>query len=47
MTLTDETHLQRAALLRREFQRLRVNHSDELTRDLADYDRAFGLTGEA
>jgi hypothetical protein len=34
-------------LLRKDFQRPRVAASDELTRDLFDYDRAFGLTGEA
>ena len=46
-TLSDEAHVQRAALLRKDFQRPRVPPSDELTRDLFDYDRAFGLTGDA
>ena len=46
MTLADEAHVQRAAVLRKDFQRPRVSQSDELTRDLFDYDRAFGLTGE-
>ena len=46
-TLSDETHVQRAALLRRESQRPRLNQAEDLTRDLADYDRAFGLTGQA
>ena len=46
-TLSDEAHVARAALLRKDFQRPRVKQSDELTRDLFDYDRAFGLTGEA
>ncbi len=47
MTLSDEAHVQHAALLRKDFQRPRVPPSDELTRDLCDYDRAFGLTGDA
>ena len=46
MTLADDTHVQRAAMLRTDFQRPRLTQSDELTRDLFDYDRAFGLTGE-
>ena len=46
-TLSDEAHVQHAALLRKDFQRPRVPPSDELARDLADYDRAFGLTGDA
>ena len=33
--------------LRHEFQRPRGTQGDDLTRDLGDYDRAFGLTGEA
>ena len=46
-TLSDQVHVQRAALLRQDFQRPRVNQADDLVRDLFDYDRAFGLTGEA
>jgi hypothetical protein len=47
MTLADDAHVARAALLRKDFQRPRVSASDELARDLFDYDRAFGLTSEA
>tara|TARA_R100000365_G_C2706616_1_gene43372 strand:- start:449 stop:634 length:186 start_codon:yes stop_codon:yes gene_type:complete len=37
-------HRDAAAVLRREFQQPRlVPVGDDLTRDLADYDRAFGL----
>ena len=44
-TLTDTTHVETAARLRREFQQPRPRPvADELERDLADYDRAFGLT---
>ncbi|MDE3139431.1 MAG: IS21 family transposase [Acidobacteriota bacterium] len=46
-TVTDDAHVARAALLRRDFQRPRVSQTDDLVRDLADYDRAFGLTGQA
>ena len=46
MTLADDTHVARAASLRKDFQRPRTPQVDELTRDLFDYDRAFGLTGE-
>ena len=46
-TLSDEAHVARAALLRKDFQRPRVAQSDDLSRDLFDYDRAFGLTSEA
>jgi transposase len=42
--VTDPAHLDAAAALRREFQRPRaVAAGDDLARDLADYDRAFGL----
>jgi transposase len=45
-TITDAAHVATAGLLREQFQRPRViTIDDELTRDLADYDRAFGLTG--
>jgi transposase len=47
-TVTDPAHVQIAASLRRQFQhRLEPHRSDGLVRDLADYDRAFGLAGEA
>lgn len=43
-TLTDTAHVATAARLRREFQQPRLRAaSDPLARDLADYDRAFGL----
>ena len=47
-TITDPAHLQASALLRKQFQQPRAAPAaDELTcdlhRDLADYDRAFGL----
>jgi len=49
VTVTDPTHVESAALLRRRFQHRdtdRTTSSDaepELGRDLSDYDRAFGL----
>lgn len=44
-TITDAEHLQTAAVLRKQFQQPRsTTASDDLARDLADYDRAFGLT---
>ena len=44
MVITDPAHREAAAVLRREFQQPRlVPVGDDLTRDLADYDRAFGL----
>lgn len=44
-TITDPEHLQTAAVLRKQFQQPRaIAAGDELARDLADYDRAFGLT---
>ncbi len=48
MTVTDPAHVETAASLRRQFQQPRAVHAEgeDLTRDLADYDRAFGLTGE-
>jgi hypothetical protein len=43
-TITDPAHLQASALLRKQFQQpCAAAAADELTRDLADYDRAFGL----
>ena len=45
-TITDPAHVATARLLREQFQRPRAITIDgDLTRDLADYDRAFGLTG--
>lgn len=46
-TITDPTHVQTAAWLRKQFQQPRaVVAGDDLARDLSDYDRAFGLTAE-
>lgn len=44
-TITDPAHVAAAKQLREQFQRPRVtpDPDDELVRDLADYDRAFGL----
>jgi transposase len=45
MTVTDPAHVDTARELRAAFQRPRIIEAvDDLTRDLADYDRAFGLT---
>ena len=45
MTVTDPAHVETARQLREEFQRPRVVEDvDDLRRDLADYDRAFGLS---
>lgn len=48
LTVTDPARVQVAARLRQEFQqpRPRTGTVDELVRDLADYDRAFGLDTE-
>jgi hypothetical protein len=44
-TITDPGHVAAAKVLREQFQRPRVTPAhDDLVRDLADYDRAFGLT---
>lgn len=46
MTLTDPAHLAVAKTLREQFRTPRpVAVGDDLTRDLADYDRAFGIRG--
>jgi hypothetical protein len=50
-TLTDPVHVETAARLRKQFQQPRVvgvvgAAGHDLTRDLADYDRAFGLDGQ-
>jgi hypothetical protein len=48
VTVSDPAHVEIAAHLRREFQRpSTARPEDDLTRDLGDYDRAFGLGGEA
>lgn len=41
--VTDPAHVEMAAVLRREFQHPRAAVGDDLSRDLADYDRAFGI----
>ena len=47
LTITDSAHVATAARLRREFQQPRTQADGEgLVRDLADYDRAFGLNTE-
>jgi hypothetical protein len=46
-TRTDPAHVETARRLRHEFQRPRpTSDAEDLSRDLADYDRAFGLSGE-
>lgn len=47
MTITDPGHVAAAKVLREQFQRPRpaADPDDGLVRDLADYDRAFGLIG--
>ena len=48
VTVTDSAHVATAARLRREFQQPRPRPAvDGLVRDLADYDRAFGIDTEA
>lgn len=46
MTLADPAHVAAAKVLRQQYQQPRPapDARDELGRDLADYDRAFGLT---
>ena len=48
MTVTDPAHVAAAKVLRERFQQLcpAVAADDALARDLADYNRAFGLTTE-
>lgn len=47
LTVTDTAHVATAARLRQEFQQPRTQAAgDGLVRDLADYDRAFGLEGQ-
>jgi len=46
-TVADPAHVETAKLLREQFQQPRPGPAgDDLHRDLADYDRAFGLSGE-
>lgn len=47
-TITDPTHVRTASVLRKQFQQPRppADADGDLVRDLADYDRAFGLTGD-
>jgi hypothetical protein len=46
MTITDSAHLETAKTLREQFRAPRpVAAGDDLIRDLADYDRAFGIGG--
>jgi transposase len=46
-TVTDPAHVEAAARLRRQFQHREDTHPEaQLTRDLGDYDRAFGLSEE-
>ena len=45
MTITDPAHVATAKVLREEFSRPRTVDDNTLTRDLADYDRAFGIDG--
>ncbi len=44
-TVTDPAHVAVAATLRRAFREGRPRAEEGLTRDLADYDRAFGIEG--
>jgi hypothetical protein len=46
LTVTDPAHVAVASRLRRAFQQPRPVSEDGLIRDLADYDRAFGLSEE-
>lgn len=45
MAVTDAAHVATAARLRHDYQNPTVpsTDQDEMVRDLADYDRAFGL----
>ncbi len=46
MTVTDPAHVATAHQLREQFWQPRLADDDSLLRDLADYDRAFGLNGQ-
>jgi hypothetical protein len=43
MTVTDPAHVAIARQLRDDLDRPRHHHDQALVRDLADYDRAFGI----
>lgn len=45
MTVTDPSHVAAALGLREEFARPQTRDDNPLVRDLADYDRAFGIDG--
>ncbi len=47
-TITDPAHVEVAGLLRKQFQQPRaaISAAEDLTRDLSDYDRAFGLSDQ-
>ena len=45
VTITDPVHLETARQLRHQFRQPRAHLANDLSRDLADYDRAFGITG--
>ncbi|NYI40417.1 Mu transposase domain-containing protein [Demequina lutea] len=45
-TVTDPAHVEMARRLRQQFQQPRPAPAEDLKRDLADYDRAFGLNEE-
>lgn len=47
MTITDPAHVAAAKVLRAAFKAPRPAAVDDLARDLADYDRAFGIDNEA
>ena len=49
MTITDPAHVATAKVLREQFQQPRpaTEEHEGLVRDLADYDRAFGLIDTA
>ena len=47
LTITDTSHVETARRLRQESQQPRTQRSvEDLVRDLADYDKAFGLEGQ-
>jgi hypothetical protein len=46
LTVTGPAHVATAAVLRRQHRQPPASADDSLIRDLADYDRAFGLDGE-
>jgi hypothetical protein len=45
VTVTDDLHRKSAQALRERLREPRAGAADDLARDLADYDRAFGLAG--